>query len=42
MEKAVASFGAFSSLPTRIGRKKPVYQADLHRALQGYLELDSL
>lgn len=42
MEKAVASFGAFSSLPARIGRKKPVYQADLHSALQGYLELDSL
>ena len=41
MEKAVASFGAFSSLPARIGRKKPVYQADLHSALQGYLELEA-
>ena len=42
MEKAVASFGAFSSLPARIGRKKPVYLAELQSPLQGYMELDSL
>ena len=42
MEKAMASFGAFSSLPARIGQKKPVYLADLQSPLQGYLELDSL